>query len=167
MRNDDARSPVSRPPVSLQVHGKGLLVSGDFSGWQSRLVLGPDLDDVGVSLFVDSTSVGPAQPRDLTPADRLFSFRSRSVESRGKGRFRVIGEFAGAEPGRELTVDFETPLGHTALIALSFTAKKQDFGAHWQTLVESASLFGLERQEADGPQREAAGWLTVPNVAAA
>ena len=156
-----------RSPVSLQIHGKGLLLAGDFAGWQSRIVLGPDLDDVGVSLFVDATSVQAGPPRDLASADRIFRFRSRSVTNLGKGRFRVTGDFQGAEAERELAIDVETPLGHTAIIALAFNAKKQDFGAHWQSLVDNATLFGAERSDEDGPQREAAGWLTIPNVAAA
>jgi polyisoprenoid-binding protein YceI len=153
-----------RPSVDLQINGKGLLLSGTFSGWQSRLVLGPDLDDVGVSLFVDSTSV---RGGDVADEDKLFAFRSRSVDNLGKGRFRVVGDFTGAEAPRELSVDVETPLGHTAIIALSFSAQKKDFGAHWQSLVENTTLFGAERPKNEGPQREAAGWLTVPNVAAA
>jgi hypothetical protein len=158
---------VERPPVDLHINGKGLLLSGSFGTWQSRLVLGPDLDDVGVSLFVDATSVGVGAPRDVAPADRLFSFRSRTVESLGKGRFKVVGDFTGAQPARELSVDVETPLGHTAIIALSFSAQRKDFGAHWQSVVENTTLFGAERSTHDGPQREAAGWLTIPNVAAA
>jgi polyisoprenoid-binding protein YceI len=152
-----------RPAIDLQIHGKGLLLSGTFGGWQSRLVLGPDLDDVGVSLFVDSTSVGS----DVDRSEKLFSFRSREVASLGKGRYRVIGDFTGAEATRELAVDVETPLGHTPLIAVSFEAEKKDFGATgYQALVENATLFG-KAADADGPQREAAGWIVTPEVAAA
>jgi polyisoprenoid-binding protein YceI len=151
-----------RPALDLHIHGKGLLLSGTFGGWQSRLVLGPDLDDVGVSLFVDSTSVGT----DVDVGKKLFSFRSRSVESLGRGKYRVIGDFTGAEPTRELAIDVETPLGHTPLIALSFDAEKKDFGAGYPALVENATLFDKAKDE-DGPQREAAGWLVVPNIAAA
>jgi hypothetical protein len=158
-----------RPGIDLHITGKNLLLSGTFAGWQSRLVLGPDLDDVGISLFVDSTSV---QDGELAAEDKLFTFRSRTVDNLGKGRYRVVGDFlpagvAGIEPSRELSVDVETPLGHTAIIALSFAARKEDFGTHWQSLVENATLLGSERPTNAGPQREAAGWLTVPNVAAA
>jgi polyisoprenoid-binding protein YceI len=153
-----------RPGIDLHITGKNLLLSGTFGGWQSRLVLGPDLDDVGISLFVDSTSV---RAGDVPVEDKLFTFRSRSVDHLGKGRYRVVGDFTGAEPSRELSLDVETPLGHTAIIALSFAAQKKDFGAHWQSLVENTTLFGSERPTNQGPQREAAGWLTVPNVAAA
>jgi hypothetical protein len=152
-----------RPGVDLEIHGKGLMLSGHFKGWQSRLVLGPDLDDVGLSLFVDSTSVAS----DAASDEQLFAFKSRSVESLGKGRYRVIGDFTGAEPTRELAIDVETPLGHTALIALSFAARKQDFGAQWESVVENATLFGDEKPEGAGPQREAAGWLRPPFLAAA
>ena len=151
-----------RPGIDLRINGKNLLLSGTFSGWQSRLVLGPDLDDVGVSLFVDTTSVGS----DDAP-EKLFSFRSRSVESLGKGRYRVMGDFTGAQPTRELEFKVETPMGHTPLIALSFDAERKDFGDHWSSLVENTTLFGKLENEGDGPQREASGWLTVPNVAAA
>ncbi|MDB4980309.1 MAG: hypothetical protein JWM82_1061 [Myxococcales bacterium] len=153
-----------RPGIDLHITGKNLLLSGTFAGWQSRLVLGPDLDDVGLSLFVDSTSV---QGQDVAAEDKLFTFRSRAVDNLGKGRYRVTGDFTGAQPSRELSVDVETPLGHTAIIALSFAAQKKDFGEHWQSLVENATLLGAERPTNDGPQREAAGWLTAPNVAAA
>jgi polyisoprenoid-binding protein YceI len=153
-----------QPTVDLRISGKGLMLSGAFRGWQSRLVLGPDLDEVGLTLFVDVTSVRAAN--DARPCEDLFAFRSRSVESLGKGRFRVIGDFTGAEATRELSVDVETPLGHTPLIALSFSADRKDFGARWQSLVENATLLGKAPDD-DGPQREAAAWLTVPNIAAA
>jgi polyisoprenoid-binding protein YceI len=153
-----------RPGIDLRITGKNLLLSGTFAGWQSRLVLGPDLDDVGISLFVDSTSV---QGGDLAEEDKLFTFRSRTVDNLGKGRYRVVGDFTGAQPSREMSLEVETPLGHTAIIALSFAAQRKDFGDHWQSLVENTTLFGGERPTNAGPQREAAGWLTVPNVAAA
>jgi polyisoprenoid-binding protein YceI len=153
-----------RPAIDLHIHGKGLMLSGTFAGWQSRLILGPDLDDVGVSLFVDSTSVGVG--KDVDTSEKLFSFRSKSVESLGRGRYRVIGDFTGAEPTRELALDVETPLGHTPLIAVSFAAERKDFGEGYQALVESASLFDAEK-EGEGPRPEAAGWLVVPEVGSA
>ena len=61
----------------------------------------------------------------------------------------------------------ETPLGHTPHIVLSFAAERKDFGSHWSSLVENATLFGKDDEEEDGPHREAAAWLTVPTVAAA
>lgn len=152
-----------RPAIDLRIHGKGLLLSGTFAGWQSRLILGPDLDDVGVSLFVDSTSVGAG--KDVENTDKLFSFRSRSVESLGRGRYRVIGDFTGAEPTREMALDVETPLGHTPLIAVSFAAERKDFGDGYQALVENANLF--DKPEDDGPRPEAAGWMVVPEVGSA
>lgn len=163
--NDLTTSPEtgSQPGLDLQIHGGGLLLSGNFGAWQSRVILGPDLDDVGVTLFVDATSVVPAP---TVQTENLFTFHSRSVKSLGKGRYKVLGDFTGAEPTRELTVDVETPLGHTPLIALSFSAEKKDFGEHWSQLVENATLFG-KIPTSEGPQREAAGWLTTPTVAAA
>jgi hypothetical protein len=156
-----------RPDIDLEIHGKGLLLSGVFGAWQSRLVLGPDLDDVGVNLFIDSTSVrGTGQPEP--PVDKLFSFRSREVVPLGNGQYRVLGEFTGAddEVPRPLEVEVETPLGHTPHIVVSFTAEKKDFGDQWNSLVESATLFGKD-EDGGGPHREAVGWLTVPTVAAA
>jgi polyisoprenoid-binding protein YceI len=154
-----------RPAIDLHIHGKGLLLNGTFAGWQSRLILGPDLDDVGVSLFVDSTSVGANIRKAADASDKLFSFRSRSVESLGRGRYRVIGDFTGAEATREMALDVETPLGHTPLIAVSFAAEKKDFGEGYQALVENANLF--DRPDEEGPRPEAAGWLVVPEVGSA
>ncbi|HEV3030403.1 MAG TPA: YceI family protein [Polyangia bacterium] len=154
-----------RANVDLEIRGKGLLLSGVFGAWQSRLVLGPDLDDVGVNLFVDSTSVRNAG--DVDVSEKLFSFRSRDVVSLGKGKYRVTGDFTGAEATRPLEVSVETPLGHTPHIVVSFNAEKKDFGSHWTSLVENATLFGSAAEEEEGPRREAAGWLTVPTVAAA
>jgi hypothetical protein len=153
----------ARPDIDLEIHGKGLLLSGVFGAWQSRLVLGPDLDDVGVNLFIDSTSVRGAP--DIAPHEKLFSFRSREVVPLGKGQYRVIGDFTGADETRSLEVDVETPLGHTPHIVVSFTAEKKDFGARWNSLVENATLFGKGEDDEGGPHREAAGWLTVPTVA--
>ena len=153
-----------RPDIDLEIHGKGLFLSGAFGAWQSRLVLGPDLDDVGINLFVDSTS---ARVGDGAGAERLFSFRSNEVVSLGKGKYRVLGDFTGAEQTRPLELNVETPLGHTPHIVVSFAAEKKDFGEHWPSLVESATLFGKAEDGEDGPRREAAGWLTVPTIAAA
>jgi hypothetical protein len=155
----------ARPDIDLEIHGKGLLLSGVFGAWQSRLVLGPDLDDVGVNLFIDSTSVRGA--REIAPHEKLFSFRSREVVPLGKGQYRVLGDFTGADETRPLEVDVETPLGHTPHIVVSFNAERKDFGARWNSLVESATLFGKSEDEDGGPHREAAGWLTVPTVGAA
>jgi polyisoprenoid-binding protein YceI len=154
-----------RPDIDLEIHGKGLLLSGVFGAWQSRLVLGPDLDDVGINLFIDSTSVRGA--RELNPSEKLFSFRSREVVPLGKGQYRVLGDFTGADATRPLEVDVETPLGHTPHIVVSFMAERKDFGERWGSLVENATLFGKGDDEEGGPHREAAGWLTVPVVAAA
>jgi hypothetical protein len=152
-----------RPSIDLEIRGKGLLLSGTFGAWQSRLVLGPDLDDVGVNFFVDSTSVRS----DVDVGPKLFSFRSHDVVSLGRGKYRVTGDFTGAEPTRPLEVSVETPLGHTPHIIVSFAAEKKDFGDGWSSLLDNATLFGKADDADDGPHREAAGWLTVPAVAAA
>jgi len=154
-----------RPDIDLEIHGKGLFLSGTFGAWQSRLVLGPDLDDVGINLFVDTTSARAA--RDVAGHDRLFSFRSHDVVSLGKGKYRVLGDFTSAVKTRALELDVETPLGHTPHIVLSFAAEKNDFGPNWTSLVDNATLFGKADDADAGPRREAAGWLTVPAVAAA
>jgi hypothetical protein len=157
-----------RPDIDLEIHGKGLLLSGVFGAWQSRLVLGPDLDDVGINLFIDSTSVRGTTQINIEAPERLFSFRSREVFPLGKGQYRVLGDFTGADETRTLEVDVETPLGHTPHIVVSFNAEKKDFGAGWSSLVENATLFGKDDDgEGSGPQREAAGWLTTPTVGAA
>jgi polyisoprenoid-binding protein YceI len=153
-----------RPDIDLEIHGKGLLLSGVFGAWQSRLVLGPNLDDVGINLFIDSTSARGADKIDTS--EKLFSFRSREVVPLGKGQYRVLGDFTGADETRPIEVDVETPLGHTPHIVVSFTAEKKDFGDRWSSLVENATLFGKSEDES-GPRREAAGWLTVPTVGAA
>jgi polyisoprenoid-binding protein YceI len=152
------------PGIALQINGKGLLVTGNFGGWQSRLVLGPDLDQVGVNLFVDATSVRNRSDEDV--GQKLFSFRSRSVASTGRGRYRLVGDFTGAEPTRELEMEMETTLGHTPLFVLSFAAEKKDFGDHWGSLVENAAPFGIGRDDG-GPVREATAWLRAPQLAAA
>jgi len=47
-------------------------------------------------------------------------------------------------------------------------AERKDLGDRWDALVEKATLFGKESDEGEeGPRREAAAWLTVPEVAAA
>jgi len=152
--------------IDLEIHGKGLLLSGVFGAWQSRLILGPDLDDVGVNLFIDSTSVRDDRMVDVDK--QLFSFRSRDVVPLGGGQYRVLGEFTHADETRSLEIAVETPLGHTPHIVLSFAAERKDFGSHWSSLVENATLFGKDGEEEEtGPHREAAAWLTVPTVSSA
>jgi polyisoprenoid-binding protein YceI len=146
-----------RPAIGLQINGKGLLVRGAFGSWQSRLVMGPDLDQVGVNLFVDATSVRTDGDDDV--GEKLFSFRSRSVTPSGRGTYRVLGDFTGAEETRELEIKVETPLGHTPLFVISFDAEKRDFGEGWTHLLENVAPFGQTR--------EAAAWLTTPDLAAA
>jgi polyisoprenoid-binding protein YceI len=154
-----------RADIDLEIHGKGLLLSGVFGAWQSRLIMGPDLDDVGVNLFIDSTSV--RDTRDVDVGKKLFSFRSRDVVPLGAGQYRVLGDFTNDGETRPLEIAVETPLGHTPHIVLSFAAEKKDFGAHWNNLVENATLFGEDGEREAGPRKEAAGWLTVPTVATA
>src|SRR5579863_8246921 len=103
--------PSQRSDIDLEIHGRGLLLSGVFGAWQSRLILGPDLDDVGVNLFIDSTSV--RDERDVDVGHKLFSFRSRDVVPMGQGQYRVLGDFSNGEQTHPLEIAVETPLGHT------------------------------------------------------
>jgi polyisoprenoid-binding protein YceI len=164
MTNETHLESNERPAVGLHINGSGLLVSGSFSGWQSRLVLGPDLDDVSVNLFIDATSVGFGRDEDV--GEKLFSFRSSKVTPSGKGTYKVVGDFTGAEETREMELELQTPLGHTPMFAISFNAGRKDFGDGFTHLVENTTLFGVPSATGE-PIREANAWLTAPYVAAA
>ena len=136
------------------------MLKGRFSDWESGLVFGPDLDRVRVRLAVDATSAG--RP-DSEPS--LFSFHSREVQALESGGFRAVGMFAGAKGKKKTEVSVETPPGHTALVVMSFAAKKQDFGDGWHDLL--ANVVPLT---ADGEQRPsplAHAWLIAPPLATA
>ena len=59
----------------------------------------------------------------------------------------------------------DSPLGHTALIVVTFSAKKQDFGDGWHDLI--ANVVPFVEQSDDGPVRSAHAWLITPPLAAA
>src|SRR6478752_1006748 len=105
---NEASGLMDRADIDLEIHGKGLLLSGVFGAWQSRLIMGPDLDDVGVNLFIDSTSV--RDTRDVDVGKKLFSFRSRDVVPLGAGQYRVLGDFTNDGETRPLEIAVETPL---------------------------------------------------------
>jgi hypothetical protein len=66
----------------------------------------------------------------------------------------------------EMTV--ESPLGHTALIVVTFSAKKQDFGEGWHDLIANVVPSGdAGHSEDEGPVRAAHAWLVTPPLAAA
>jgi hypothetical protein len=148
----------SRPSIDLDVGGNDFLLRGKFADWESGLAYGPDLDRVNVRLAIDATS-GVTSGRDL------FAFYSRDVQPMGNGSYRAVGVFRGARGPRTGEILIESPLGHTALIAVTFTATKQDFGDGWHDLIENAVPMG-DRDE-DGPVRLARAWLVTPPVAAA
>ncbi|HEY6477504.1 MAG TPA: hypothetical protein VI456_13065 [Polyangia bacterium] len=147
-----------RPNLDLDVGGVDFLLRGRFADWESGLAFGPDLDRVSVRLAIDATS-GVSSGRDL------FHFYSREVEPFGQGAYRAVGTFTGAQGARPGEMLIESPLGHTALIAVTFDARKDEFGEGWHDLIQNAVPFG-ERAE-QGPIRSARAWLVAPQLAAA
>lgn len=135
------------------------MLQGNFSDWESGLAVGPDLDRVRVRLAIDATSAAPATGRSL------FAFHGRKVESKGGGRYRAVGTFSGPRGAKAMELTLESPLGHTALIVVTFAAKKQDFGDGWHDLIANEVPF-VERAD-DRPTRMAHAWLLTPHLAAA
>jgi hypothetical protein len=155
-RGAEASAP--RPNLDLDVGGGDFLLRGRFADWESGLAFGPDLDRVSVRLAIDATS-GVASGRDL------FHFYSREVEPFGHGAYRAVGTFTGAEGARPGEMLIESPLGHTALIAVTFDARKGEFGKGWHDLIQNSVPFS-ERPD-QGPVRSARAWLVTPQLAAA
>jgi hypothetical protein len=113
-------------------------------------------------LAIDATS---AESGD---APSLFAFHARQVESIANGQYRVIGTFSGPRGAKAMELTVESPPGHTALIVITFAAKKQDFGDGWHDLIANVVPFGEPGQgETDGPVRSAHAWLLPPPLAAA
>jgi hypothetical protein len=157
-RRDLPELSLARPSIDLDVGGSDFLLRGNFEDWESGLAFGPDLDRVNVRLAIDATSGGPG-------GHGLFSFHSRNVQPAGNGSYRAVGTFTGAQGATSTEVFIESPPGHTALIALTFTAKKQDFGDGWHDLIQNVVAFVPKGDE--GPVRSAHAWLLAPNLAAA
>jgi len=147
-----------RPSVELDVGGGDFLLRGKFADWESGLAFGPDLDRVSVRLAIDATS-------GVDGGSDLFSFYSREVEPFGHGAYRAVGTFTGAEGARPGELLIESPLGHTALVAVTFDARKGDFGDGWHDLIQNAVPFG-EKPDG-GPARSARAWLVAPPLGAA
>ena len=150
--------PAARPNLDFDVQGGDFLLRGRFADWESGLAFGPDLDRVSLRLAIDATS-GVSTGRDL------FHFRSREVEPFGRGAYRAVGTFTGAEGARPGEMLIESPLGHTALIAVTFDARKEEFGEGWHDLIQNAVPFGQDPGQ--GPTRSARAWLVTPPLAAA
>jgi hypothetical protein len=149
-----------RRSLDLDIAGDDFVLRGRFSDWESGLVFGPDLDRVRVRLAIDATSA-----RRQDPEPSLFSFHSRDVQALDSGGFRAVGMLAGAKGKKKTEVSVETPPGHTALVVVSFAAKKQDFGDGWHDL-----LANVVPQTTDGEQRPsplAHAWLIAPPLATA
>jgi hypothetical protein len=148
-----------RPSIDLDIVGDDFMLQGNFSDWESGLAYGPDLDRVRVRLAIDATSDAPAE------GPGLFAFHARQVESKGGGRYRAVGTFSGPGGAKAMEMTVESPLGHTALIVVTFSAKKQDFGDGWHDLIANVVPF-VERED-EGPVRLAHAWLLAPPLAAA
>jgi hypothetical protein len=147
-----------RPSIELDVGGSDFLLRGKFEDWESGLAFGPDLDRVSVRLAIDATSGVRSGPR-------LFAFHSRNVKAEGNGSYRAVGTFTGPLGAASTEMFIESPPGHTALVALTFTAKKQDFGDGWHDLIQNA--VPMVARGDDGPVRSAHAWLLAPDLAAA
>jgi hypothetical protein len=160
----EKQSPTSRitprRSVHLDIAGGDFMLQGQFSDWESGLVFGPDLDRVRVRLAVDATS---ARRPDAEPS--LFSFHSREVEALESGGFRAIGMLAGSKGKKKTEVSVETPPGHTALVVVSFAAKKQDFGDGWHDLLANVAPLTVDAEARPSPLAHA--WLVAPPLATA
>lgn len=155
-----ASKPAPRREIELDITGGDLFLRGRFSDWESGLSLGPDLDSVALRLAVDTTS-----PSSALGVSSLFAFRSRLVEPLGKGGYTAQGTFTGPAGSKPLDMLIETPLGHSALIVLSFSADKNDFGEGWHDLLQNEA--GPPSPAEGEPSRLAHAWLTTPVLAAA
>ena len=151
---------VPRRSVHLDIAGGDFMLQGRFSDWESGLVFGPDLDRVRVRLAIDATS---ARRPDLEPS--LFSFHSREVEALESGGYRAVGMLAGSKGKKKTEVSVETPPGHTALVVVSFAAKKQDFGDGWHDLLANVVPLAADGERRPSPLAHA--WLIAPPLAAA
>jgi len=156
----------ARRSVNLDLAGDDFMLQGNFSDWESGLAYGPDLDRVRVKLAIDTTST-LAEDSDRAS---LFAFHGRESESLGTGRYRVVGTFTGPRGAKAMEMTVESPPGHTALIVVTFAAKKQDFGDGWHDLIANVNVGPLgdqEPEDADGPVRSAHAWLLPPPLGAA
>lgn len=165
----DAPKPIVDEPrrsVDLDLSGDAFFLKGRFQEWESGLAFGPDLDRVNVRLAIDATSAargpGDAPGDDIDRAPNLFSFASREVLPDGRGSYRALGTFTGPRGSKRMEMALETPVAHTPLIVVTFSAKKQDFGDGWHGLIANEVPFA-----ADEPSRPAHAWLLPPSLASA
>lgn len=157
-------TPSTRRSVDLDIAGDDFMLQGHFSDWESGLAFGPDLDRVRVRLAIDATST----PTGAADGPSLFAFHGRKIESQGGGRYRVVGTFSGPRGAKAMEMTVASPLGHTALVVVTFSAKKQDFGDGWHDLIANVVPFrDPEPGDGDGPVRAAHAWLVTPPLAAA
>jgi hypothetical protein len=160
-----ALTPSARRSVDLDIAGDDFMLQGHFSDWESGLAFGPDLDRVRLRLAIDATST----PIGTSDGPSLFAFHGRKIASLGGGRYRVVGTFTGPRGAKAMEMTVESPMGHTALIVVTFSAKKQDFGDGWHDLIANVVPFRDPAQGDDdeGPVRAAHAWLVTPPLAAA
>jgi len=156
-----AETPASRRGIELDIAGENFLLRGHFTDWESGMAFGPDLDRASIRLAIDATS---ASPND-TDRKTLFGFTSREVANEGRGAFLARGTFIGPHGSHPAEMMVETPGGHTALVVVTFSAGKQDFGDGWHDLI--ANIVPFVRGEDGAPMRTAHAWLTAPVLAAA
>ena len=150
-----------RRGLELDIAGDNFMLRGHFTDWESGLAFGPDLDQVNIRLAIDATSATGSDTDKRT----LFAFSSREVENEGRGAYRARGTFTGPLGPQPTEMLVETPPGHTALIVMTFAAKKQDFGDGWHDLI--ANFVPFVRGDDGAPVRSAHAWLTAPVLAAA
>jgi hypothetical protein len=159
---------VARRSVELDLSGDAFMLKGRFREWESGLAFGPDLDRVNVRLAIDTTSASatgaPAVTDGAGEAPTLFSFSSRDVLPDGRGSYRANGTFTGPLGSKRMQVALETPVAHTPLIVVTFSAKKQDFGDGWHGLIANVVPFSTDEGE---PSRPAHAWLLPPSLASA
>jgi hypothetical protein len=158
LRADQPELGRSRRNIELDIAGSDFLLRGQFEDWESGLAFGPDLDRVSVRLAIDATS-------GVQSGSSLFLFHSRDVKPEGNGSFRAAGTFTGPNGVKPVEMLIENPPGHTALVALTFSATKQDFGDGWHDLIQNEVPFVGRADE--GPVRTAHAWLLAPNLATA
>ena len=166
MENNTSVESRNTSAIDLDISGSGLLLKGRFVDWESGVSMGPDLDKLQVRLAIDATSARIDVPGAHQAP--LFSFHGRDATAIGEGLYQVDGQLEGPSGSRALQAHVETPIEHSAVVLLSFQARKSDFGDDWTRLLSNVVPFRARGADADnGPAMPAYGWLTVPHLAAA
>ena len=156
---------MTRRSVDLDIAGGDLMLQGHFSDWESGLSVGPDLDRVSVKLAIDATSSATTSARGSDGARSLFAFHSRQVETTGPASYQAVGTFTGPLGSRALKMTIESPLGHSALVVATFSARRQEFGEGWHDLI--AHVVPVVSGADGAPTRQAHAWLIPPSLGAA